>query len=93
MQIAYELSSDGKCDGNCVPLPKMGKDLLARGEKYRGAFMKGSMALESNSPFLKICLLLGRLLVKAGGTAKVKTLPCYCCGVTTAKLVASQPEK
>jgi len=74
MQIAYELSSDGKCDGNCVPLPKMGKDLLARGEKYRGAFMKGSMALESNSPFLKICL------------------PCYCCGVTTAKLVASQPE-
>ncbi len=42
MQNAYELSSDGKCDGNCVPLPKIGKDLLARGEKYRGAFTESS---------------------------------------------------
>jgi len=27
-----------------------------------------------------------------GGTAKVKTFPCYCCGVTTATLVAPQPK-
>jgi hypothetical protein len=27
-----------------------------------------------------------------GGTAKVKTFPCYCCGVTMATLVAPQPK-
>ncbi len=28
-----------------------------------------------------------------GGTAKVKTFPCYCCAVTTATLVTPQPKE
>jgi hypothetical protein len=28
-----------------------------------------------------------------GGTAKVKTFPCYCCAVTSATLVAAQPKE
>jgi hypothetical protein len=27
-----------------------------------------------------------------GGAAKVKTFPCYCCGITTATLVTPQPK-